>query len=229
MGQTEFIGSAAFISGIIVFCGSIWLLMAVLMGPKLAYWVTATVTLAFVLIMAAVWSYGDPLGPVGTMPSWEQGDAVEGRDVPEGIPGGYPDSDPWHEPDPEDETETERASELENSAQEVLDRELDEGQIDTFPESGIAVVDSESIRLAEQGGETYGAVTFIAAEPTEGEEQVEFTPTVVGMHFDPGYPNRPAHLLLVLTLLLFIGHMFGLGRAERRARRTAEAQRTETA
>lgn len=222
MDQTFFFGTAAFISGIVIFGGSIWFIMALIMGPKLAYWVSASVALAFVLIMAAVWSYGTPLGPVGELEHWEEGAVAREGQTPAFGPGGYPDSGSWREPNEDDETEMSHVSELQNQAQDYLTRALDAGEIDTFSSGGDATVDLDSIRVAEQGGELYGGVTFTAVEAAAGEEQVEFVPTVVIMQFDPGYPNRPAHLLLGATIILFIGHLIGLSRLERRARRAAE-------
>lgn len=224
MDQTFFFGTAAFVAGVVIFCGSVWFLMALLMGPKLSYWVTASVTLAFVLIMAAVWSYGDPLGPVGELEAWEEGAVAREGETPSFGPGGYPDSGAWRAPNEDDDTEMGHVSELQNQAQEYLTRALDAGEIDTFSSGGDATVDTESIRVAEQGGELYGGVTFTAVEAAPGEEQVEYVPTVVIMQFDPGYPNRPAHLLLGATFILFVGHLFGLSRIERRARRAREVE-----
>lgn len=226
MDQTFFFGWAAFISGIVIFGGSIWFIMALVMGPKLAYWVSASVMLGFVLIMAAIWSYGDPLGPVGEQEHWEGGAVAREGQTPAFGPSGYPDSGPWRPPDEDDEEETGRATELENEALDFLTEALDAGEIDTFASGGDAVVDTDSIRVAEQGGVFYGGVTFTAVEPAEGEEQVEFVPTIAIMQFDPGYPNRPAHLMLGGTLILFIGHLIGLSRMERRARRAAEENAT---
>lgn len=223
MDQTFFIGTAAFISGLVIFVGSIWLLMTLVMGPKLAYWLAASVTLAFVLVMAAVWSYGDPLGPVGEQARWEEGAIAREGETPAFGPGGYPDSGDWRPPDEDDPEERERATELENAAQDYLTRALEAGEIATFRSGGDAAVDTDSIRIAERADEFYGGVTFRAVEAAEGEEQVvDYVPTVVIMQFDPGYPNRPAHLLLGATVLLFVGHLWGLSRMERRARRARE-------
>ena len=60
---------AAFVSAMLVFVGSAFLLLALILGPKLAYFVTASITLAFTLIMGVVWSI-NPLGPLGEAPEW---------------------------------------------------------------------------------------------------------------------------------------------------------------
>ena len=47
-------GVAAVVSGVIVFCGSVWLLLSMVMGPRLAYFISASLTLGFLLIMGVV-------------------------------------------------------------------------------------------------------------------------------------------------------------------------------
>ena len=46
------VGVGAVLSGIIVFVGSVWLLLSMVLGPRLAYFVAASITLAFLLIMS---------------------------------------------------------------------------------------------------------------------------------------------------------------------------------
>ncbi len=56
-------GVAAVLAGIIVFCGSVFFLLSLVVGARLAYFITASVTLAFLSIMGVVWSV-NPLGPL---------------------------------------------------------------------------------------------------------------------------------------------------------------------
>ena len=228
MDQTFWVGLAAFISAVVIFCGSVWLLLAVIMGPKLAYFVSASVTLGFVLIMGAVWSYGTPLGPVGELPSWNGlAAAAAGDPLDFGPASAYPES-PWEPADPDDQHQVTIVGELENEAADFLEEELDAGNIATFESGGDAVVDSEQTRLLEQDGKEYGAVTFtvLEVEPADGEEgelveapeAIAGEDTVIVMEYDPGNPSRPARLITAGTFLLFLAHLFGLSRSERRTR-----------
>src|ERR671914_2891379 len=105
MDATFIEGAAATIAAIIVFCGSVFLLLTFVMGAKLAYYVTASVTLGFVLILGLIWSTSSPLaplGPVGELPEWtgtsaaEEGGELEGPSATE-----YPEG-PWTAIDTED-------------------------------------------------------------------------------------------------------------------------------
>lgn len=235
MDETFVVGIAAFVSAVVIFCGSVWLLLAVIMGPKLAYFVSASVTLGFVLIMGAVWSYGTPLGPVGELPSWNGvAAAAVGQPLDFGPASSYPDS-PWVEADPEDAHQVTITGELENSAADFLEEQLNDDKLDTFESAGDAVVDQEQTRLLEQDGKQYGAVTFtvleVQAEDEDGElqedvEQVQGEDTVIVMEYDPGNPSRPARMITAGTFLLFLAHLFGLSRSEKRSRNHANGTTT---
>lgn len=247
-------GVGAVISAVIVFVGSVWLLLTVILGARLAYFVTASITLAFVLIMALVWSVGTPLGPVGefgkpveeSTPHWAgvaigtDPDELDFEAAPD-----YPD-DPWVAPDPDDPEQGARLAELENNAVDFLQAALDEGTIRNFGDAGDAAVVEDSGRLLETDDELYGAITFGLAENVAEEEVradiareayeeekvpiisedeieantkavVEQAGTVVAvMRFEPGNPLGKARTIAGGTLLLFVLHLFGLSRAERR-------------
>ena len=114
--DTAFItGMGAFVSAIIVFVGSCFLLLAIILGARLAYFVTASVTLAFVLIMGVVWSI-NPLGPVGEMPSWNTvAVAEDANELDFEAAAQYPE-DPWRAADEDDAAETAQVAELESAA-----------------------------------------------------------------------------------------------------------------
>ncbi len=56
-------GLATVVAAVIVFCGSVFFLLSLVVGARLAYFITASVTLAFLSIMGVVWSV-NPLGPL---------------------------------------------------------------------------------------------------------------------------------------------------------------------
>ena len=128
-------GVAVTVASTIVFCGSVFLLLPFVMGARLAYFVTASVTLAFLFIMGLIWSFTNPLtplGPVGVLPEWEpvstvaEGEALEGPAA-----SAYPDGGGWTPVDPEDTEQTTQAANLGSSAQEAIGGEVETG---TFPE-----------------------------------------------------------------------------------------------
>src|SRR5919106_4760961 len=102
-------GMGATISALLVFCGSVWLLLAMVLGVRLAYLVTASITLCFILIMGVVWSI-NPLGPVGQLPEWDQVSLALDQGELEGPSvSSYPEG-PWRSPNPDDEAEQALAS-----------------------------------------------------------------------------------------------------------------------
>src|SRR5688572_31532284 len=122
-------GMSAFVSSVIIFIGAAFLLLMLIIGARLAYWLTASITFAFLLIMAAVWSI-NPLGPVGELPSWNPVDIrEEATDLDFEAAAQYPDS-PWHLPDEDDDTETAKVAELESAATEAFAEAIDEGELD---------------------------------------------------------------------------------------------------
>lgn len=154
-------GIAATVSAVIVFCGSVWLLLALILGPRLAYFVTASVTLAFLLLMGAVWSIGEPLGPVGQLESYN---AVGAADTPADIQFGpardFPDGPGWTEPSPDDEALLEIATASETAATDALEEAIGAGEITAFENTDQAQVDADSTRILERNGIFYGGVRF---------------------------------------------------------------------
>ncbi|MDQ4144976.1 MAG: hypothetical protein M3198_14800 [Actinomycetota bacterium] len=230
-------GAAATISSIIVFCGSVFLLLAMIMGARLAYFVTASVTLAFLLIMGLIWSK-DPLGPVGKLPEWDPVSVVEQGEPLEGPSAGeYPDGGGWRKIDDESTQEAAQSAELGSSAQDVIAEEIERGNLPDNAEANTA--DTDTIRFLEQDGELYGAVVLEPPASTEenasgtlaadegAEEDAEPAPPVVALlQYDPGNPLGKARIFTLGTFILLAIHLFFLSRSEQRARRAKEAATT---
>lgn len=220
-------GIAAVVAAVVVFVGSIWLLLTMVLGARLAYFVTASLTLGFVLIMAVVWSIGTPLGPVGQLPGFDPVAIAASPDQLDFQDGASYPEDPWRPVDTEDEADTTKAGELGNAAADYLAQAIERGEITNFSDPGVATADTESVRFLERGSTLYGAITFEpgeATDPTTGEtleDQPNEGQVVVVMAFDPGNPNSTARQIAGGTLLLLVLHLWGLSRMERRARQPA--------
>jgi hypothetical protein len=212
-----FEGIAAVASAVIVFCGSVFLLLAMVVGGRLAYFVTATISLAFLLMMSIVWSI-NPLGPVGELPEWRpfqigpdpaQLNFASAADYPER---------PWLSVDTEDVEQAALASELEGAASEYLEEAIDEGTVDTFEAASDGLVNSDRTRLLQEGDTQYGAVTIEPVQEGQGTE------TVAILEYDPGNALGPPRMIAAGTSVLFALHLFGLSRSERRARRLSNGE-----
>ncbi|HEX2294368.1 MAG TPA: hypothetical protein VHN37_03575 [Actinomycetota bacterium] len=245
-------GIAATVSAIIVFCGSVWLLLALVLGPRLAYFVTASITLGFLLLMGVVWSVGDSaLGPVGELPSYT---AVGAGDTPEeagfGPAGDYPDGGGWFAPDPEDAGQAEIKTGAEGAATDALQEAIDEGEVTAFERADQAAADVDATQLLERDGTFYAAVTFNAVategdeepdapgdqdiQPEEGDGPAEDDDAAqegpdpdaqafVFLEQDPGNELGEARLISVGIFLLLVAHLAGLSFSERRARSAGTA------
>lgn len=252
-------GVAATVSAIIVFCGSVWLLLALVLGPRLAYFVTASVTLGFMLLMGGVWSYGEPLGPVGELESYRAvGVADTIDDVQFGPAAEYPEGG-WMEAG-EDEALVKVKTGAEGAASDELEAAIEAGEVTEFTAGNQAAVDVDATRVLDQDGTLFAAVRFEPVPTPEEEEEEEAaseedTPAgddvaaggedtgedggdgetqdegpdpdaeaFVVLEQDPGNPSGDARMITAGFFVLFVLHLLGLNRSEKRARRTgAEA------
>lgn len=217
-------GSAAAISALIIFCGGVFFLLTIVTGARLAYFITASVTLGFLLIMAVIWSlpvaYPEtPLGPVDKLPQWDPVDVVkEGEPLDGPSADAYPDA-PWRKIDPEDQQEVAKAGELGSGALDAVKEGIEAGDLPSSAEANTA--DADSVRFLEVEGDEYGAL--LLEPPPEGED--EDAPTIAAiMRFDPGNPQETARRIAGGTLILLIGHLFFLSRSEKRARAARQEQ-----
>lgn len=232
-------GVAAVAAAVIVFIGSVFLLLALVMGARLAYFVTASVTLGFYFIMTLVWSQGTPLGPVGQLPDWEPVALAGDPAATEfGPADAYPEGD-WRVPSEDDPADVTKAAELESAAVDFLEEAIagevsqTEGTVLEGPEdleflAGTdAAVTEDSTRLLTQGDDEYGALELEASQAAidkanEADPDQQFTPenaaAFVVMEYDPGNPLGKARTIAAGTLALFVLHLFGLSRTERKVR-----------
>jgi len=223
MDAVTITGWGAFISAVLIFCGSVWLLLAMVLGGRLAYFVSASVTLAFVLIMGVVWSINE-LGPLGELPTWNQ--TAIGQDVSQ---FGYPEGD-WFTPPEDDEEQSGLATEFEGDAIDYLEAAIEEGEQGIeFEDAQDAVADSDQTRLIEQDGTTYGGTVLVPGtlleEAAAQDDSIELPePVTVVMEYDPGNTLGVARQITLGTLILLVLHLFGLSRAERKVKQRPGAE-----
>ncbi|HYN35608.1 MAG TPA: hypothetical protein VEV82_01400 [Actinomycetota bacterium] len=220
-------GSAAVLSAVIVFCGSVFFLLALLMGARLAYFITASVTLSFLLILGGIWSFsneGSPLGPVGQLPEWELISVVAADEPLEGPQAdAYPNDGDWREVNPDDPKELSQAAELGSAALDAIEKGIEE---EKFPTNAVNnTANSDTVRLHGEGADLYGAVTLDPPKPTKDTPVGETpAPSIISlMKYDPGNPLFEARKVAVITLVLLILHLFVLSRLEKKARKPREA------
>ena len=97
-------GIAVTVAGVILFMGTVYVLLTAVFGWRMAYLVLAVSLFGWMIILSALWAFGAPgtprnLGPRGTEPHWQVfaagTQAVRSARVPEtaSYPGG-----PWRPP-----------------------------------------------------------------------------------------------------------------------------------
>ena len=244
-------GLAATISAIIVFCGSVWLLLALILGSRLSYFITASITLGFLLLMGAVWSIGEPLGPVGELESYTAvGVADSAGETGFGPAADYPEGD-WAEASEDDDAALELKTGAEGAASGDLEDAIEAGDVTAFESADQATVDAEGTRLLDQDGTIFAIVRFepVETDPTEGDaaSDQDISPeegdtpeeddaeaeedtgpaddaeAFVVLEQDPGNPSGEARMITVGILGLLIAHLAGLSWSEKKARRAGAA------
>lgn len=65
-------GVLALAAFILVFIGTPWLLLTMVVGPKLGYWVTGSVFFGIMVLLSVIW-FGTALGPKGPETTWHAG------------------------------------------------------------------------------------------------------------------------------------------------------------
>ena len=209
--RTNIEGFLATIAAFVLFCGSIYVLVAAVFGNRMGYLVTATGFFAFMIVLSAVWVFGAPgtprfLGPKGTLPTWialAQGQQLRSDQVPIAQ---YP-SGPWKEPTGGQTAEVEPASlAFQDFLATQAGEELKSAGVKGELEADDFVI--EQVRFTEVDGQTVAAATAFAEG---GGPQV----TVVG-YKDPGNEPLPSYLFFAASLIGFVGHLPFLDRAERR-------------
>jgi len=228
------LGVLVVICGLILFAGSIYLLLSALFGKRMAYFLEAACFFGFLTILASVWTFGfwasgldtpTNLGPRGTEPHWAPiagGLQASAEDYPLVVQ--YP-NDPWKEPNEGTKASVEP---LATAVKEFMAEQANaEAGIETeaeIPEwaggrgapeyeSGKVPFDPEDftvedVRFATQDGRS---LAMARAFYNEGGPQV----TVVAVH-EPGNVGIYSWIFLVVGIVGFAIHVPFLDREEKR-------------
>jgi hypothetical protein len=204
---------------IIIFIGSVYLLLSAVFGPRMAYFVMAVALFGWMVILSSIWAFGfwsqgidtrTNLGPRGTEPHWQAfgvGVTVASDSYP--VVQKYP-GKPWVAPQGEEDERTASVGTVTTAVQDAL-------------------ADRANQQLAQSGSkETVAAEDFTVTD-------VEFTSvgktSLAGAHafFSGGGPTLTvfayhnsgtvplySYAFLGASIVLFVVHIPFLDRAERR-------------
>jgi hypothetical protein len=202
-------GSLVVVASLVLFFGSVWVLLAAIFGVRMGYLVAATGFFAFFFLLAVLWTFGAPgtnrfLGPKGDLPAWKAvaaGDDLVSSTYPvvDRYPGG-----PWKPADNAASTEIEGA--FQEFLAEEAAAELKQARVE-------GEVTAEQFEVTEVRVATVGETRLAAATAfsTTGGRQIE----VAGYH-DPGSEGLPSFVSLAVAVVGLVIHIPFLDRAERR-------------
>jgi hypothetical protein len=208
------------ICAVVLFIGSVYLLVSAVFGLRMGYLVVATSLFAWMIILAALWSFGfdsqgpgtpKNLGPRGTEAHWQvfQAATAPTKSVKFPETASYPDH-PWWIPT-KDSPEasaiptvtTAFQTYLANQAQAQL---VAQGQTDAEVDPSSYVVQDVRFLTAEDGTHLSAGTAFFSS----GGPAI----TVYAYH-DSGNVQIWSWLFLIVSIVGFLGHLPFLDRAER--------------
>jgi hypothetical protein len=227
-------GALALAIGVLLLPGSVIMLLSANFGVLKGYLIGAAAFFGFVFVLSLIWIFGLPgtpalTGPKGTDPSFkqfQQNSPVAARyDAVRQFQGGA--GNGWKEEPPEPvggaklpaDQETLRAD-LETAKQAVqqqLITDFNKNVKESSKELDVTNIDTK-VFYTNQKGTELSAVVISGKEPPRGSglEKPTFAPKTFFAFRDPGAPYVPSLIVMVLSLVLFVGHVLGLAAAERR-------------
>jgi len=228
------IGSLVVLCGFILFAGSIYLLLAALLGKKMAYLLEASCFFAFLMILSSLWTWGfysqgpetpTNQGPRGTEANWQPLDGglqASGEEYPVALK--YPNA-PWEAPN--DATAVSKEPMETAVKQFMADQANAEAGIEVQTEIPVAAggrgpaeypdgkvpftpdqFTVQDVRFATEGDKSLGAAR---AFYTGGGPEV----TVVAVH-DPGNVWIYSWVFLIVSVIGFAVHVPFLDREEKK-------------
>ena len=206
-------GVAITVSAVLIFIGSIYVLLTAYVGRVMAYLIVAVSLFGWMIILSSIWAFGAPgttknYGPRGTEPHWQVFAAA-----PQSVQSRYPQTakfpgPPWHQPD----TVTQASADTVRTAiQTYLVQKANE----EFEKQGNrAELDPEDFTVEDIEFATAGDGTHLAAG--RGFYSLGGPTVTVFAYHDKGNVAAPSWAFLGASLFGFIVHLPLLDRAERR-------------
>jgi hypothetical protein len=227
-------GALALAIGVLLLPGSVIMLLSANFGALKGYLIGAAAFWGFVFVFSLIWVFGLPgtpalTGPKGTDPSFKQftlNSSLAARyDVVSQFQGDA--SNGWKEEPAEPvggaklptDQETLRADleTAKQAIQQTLITDFNKNVKESSKELDVTNIDTK-VFYTNQKGTELAAVVVSGKEPPQGSglEKPTFAPKSFFAYRDPGAPYVPSLIVLGVSLVLFLGHVLGIGAAERR-------------
>lgn len=214
-------GAGVLIAALILFVGSVYVLLAAVFGRYLGYLVLAVAFFGWMIIQSSLWVFGfwaqgpdtpTNLGPRGSEAAWVVASAgLSAANETNATFDAYP-AEPWKVADLTDPDESADIQSVQSAATAFLaDQANEELGIDHEDLTAITstqfAVRSTSFATGDDGSQLAVVTAFF----TGGGPQ-----TTVSMYYDGGSVARYSWMFLIGSTLLFIVHVPLLDRAERK-------------
>ncbi len=206
-------GIGVTVTAVVLFIGSVYMLLAAVFGLRMGYLVLAVSFFGWMIILAALWTFGVPgtlpdLGPRGTEPHWKVFAAGTGTvESRFGETTRYP-ARPWALPNEDSRPSV-------DAVRTAIQKYLAEQASEQLEEEGAGEVEFTSFGVEDLAfTNTEGGKTHLAAGRgffTQGGPAV-----TVFVYYDKGNVDVYSKGFLVASLLGFLVHLPLLDRAERR-------------
>ncbi len=204
-------GVLVVISALVLFVGSLYVLISAVFGSRMGYLMTATGFFAFMIILTAIWSFGAPgtprfLGPKGDLPAWKglaAAATLESSEIPVAkYPGG-----PWKEPSGALQAEADPAAlAFADFLAEEANLELKERKMPGEVAGSEFEVTDVRFATVDDRMVAVGRGVAVGGGPS----------VLVAGYKDPGSEGFPSYLFLVVSVLGFAAHLPFLDIAEKR-------------
>lgn len=218
-------------AGILILLGGVYLLLRSNLGTRRAYFVEATAFFGFMLMISLFWAFGAPGTPAFQGPQNLPGqpldyyqpkwvpfaeDSLVAEDPDYQIAQDYPEG--WSEQRPAAIDE----DMLDDAVDDVRDFFTAEAAGGQVGETWVPNEDETPIMFAESAnGRPMVAIEFVEADALGEVTDPENTYLAFGF-FDAGFLMLPSLVMIVLSLIGFVGHLLLLGWDERQERRQLE-------
>lgn len=217
--ETMIKGGLAVITAVVLFVGSVLLVLAAVFGRRMGYLVLAVSFFGWLMILSSVWTFGfysqgleTPvnLGPRGQEPAWMvESVGTDPQPVYDAF-ASYP-GNGWREPGTNDEDQASVQS-VTSAAQSYLAEQANE-ELGRDPHEPGAIMTTEFTVQNVEFFATQDGVSLAAAHAFFADGGPILT---VYLRHDSGSVNRYSWMFLIGSTVLFGAHLPFLDRAERR-------------
>jgi len=215
----SFVGYLTVAMGIILFIGSVYLLLAAVFGPRMGYLVLAVALFGWMMILSSLWAFGfysqglhtaNNLGPRGTEAHWQTfGTGVEVASVRYPVVNDYP-GDPWKAPFSKDDPRAASVGTVTTAVQTVLAAQAN-AQLASNQQTGTVLPTDFTVTDIEFTTQGKTSLAGAHAFYNGGGPRV----TVFAYH-DSGNVPIYSFAFLGASVILFAIHVPFLDRAERK-------------